>query len=125
MRTSSSLEPAGDVLIAGLTVELLYGIFSLLSRKSEMATVESLRDYFRKFGVYCVTTQSFLKLLCGVRMRTSSTLEPEGDGFDFFDVAFLLAKDDSGIYGKMCNEVGWPVLLRHGRSTISVSDLPW
>ena len=27
MRTSSSLGPAGDVLIAGLTVEVLYGIF--------------------------------------------------------------------------------------------------
>ena len=82
-----------EVKIAGLTVELLYGIFSLLSHKSVMVTVESLRDHFRKFGDYCVTSQSFLKLVC-------STLEPEGDVLDFFDVAFLLAKDDSGIYEK-------------------------
>ena len=49
MRTSSSLEPAGDVLIAGLTVELLYGIFSLLSRKSEMVTVE--KDTLTVIGI--------------------------------------------------------------------------
>ena len=51
------------VKIASLTVELLYGIFSLLSLKSEMDTVESLRDYIRNFGDYCDTTQSFLKLV--------------------------------------------------------------
>jgi len=97
------LKEFDEVKIAGLTVDLLYGIFSLLSHKSEMITVGSLRDYFRKFGDYSFTTQSFLKLVGYVRMRTSSTLEPKGDVLDFLDVAFLLAEDDSGIFEKMCN----------------------
>jgi len=97
------LKEFDTVKIAGLTIELLYGIFSLLSHKSGVLTVESLRDYFRKFGDYHVSTQTFLNLVHYVRMRTSSTLEPKGDVLDFLDVTFLLAEDVSGIYEKVRN----------------------
>jgi len=97
------LKEIDKVKISGLSVELLYGIFSLLSHKSEIVTCESLRDFFRKFGDYHVKTQSFLKLVGYVRMRTSPTLEPNGDVLDFIDVAFLLAEDESGTYEKLRN----------------------
>ena len=62
------------VKIAGLIVELLYGIFSLLSHKSGMVTVESLRDYVRKAGDYCVTSQPFMSGCGLVRLWSLSEM---------------------------------------------------